>query len=1190
MTMMPIRFVLCCAAYATAMLPVPVEAADPALAARFDWFDYQGSDPVDATLRPGANDYRNPILRGFYPDPSVTRVGSDYYLVNSTFAYFPGLPVFHSRDLVNWTQIGNAIDRPDMLDFGRLGLSRGVFAPAISFHDGTYYILNTCVDCGGNFVITARNPAGPWTNPVWIPGLEGGIDPSLFFDDDGKAWLVNNGLPVGPQRYDGHRAIWLQEFDVRAMRPVGPRRVIVDGGVDPSTNPIWIEGPHILKVGGYYYLTCAEGGTAEGHSQVVLRSRNVTGPYLPNPANPILTQRDLPRDRAFPITSAGHAQLVQTQNGDWWATFLATRPYRGDFYNTGRETFLLPVRWEDGWPRITAPGQAIPYTHARPNLPREPIAAQPAREEFDGPSLPLHWMMARNPRSRWYRLDHGSLVLDARPIGLGGMGNPSFLARRQQHIDATASTLVRFQPAQEGDEAGLTIFQNDDYWYAIAIGLEGGRSVVQLRRRAGAAESASGAIIASAPLPAAAGEPIRLRIQAEGPRYRFSYAASGGDWRALGGDQDGTILSTNIAGGFVGAVFGPYARTAPEPEPPSPIRLNQLGFVPDGPKRAVLPNASTTPLHWELNDRWGVSRARGETTVVGDDSASGEHLHLIDFSAWRTPGDNFRLVVGAARSRAFRIAPDMLERLPRDALNYFYQNRASTPIEARFAGGERWARPAAHAPDRATCISGPDERGDRWAPCAYTLDVSRGWYDAGDHGKYVVNGGIALWTLLNLYELGQVRGRPDFADGSAAIPEAGNAVNDLLDEARWEIEFLLAMQVPQGTRMSLPVGPFQPGPTPPFREVDVSGMAHHKVADARWTSLPTPPHLDRETRFLHPPSTAATLNLAAVAAQCARIWREIDAPFAARCLDTARRAYAAARRNPELFYLGQFTGSGGYNDRDVSDEFFWAAAELFATTGEAGFAADLRASPHFSEPLLEPAWPRTAPLGAMTLALVPNGLTRGEIAAQRARITAAADRFLAEENGEGYRIPYSAGCRAPGALPAGTPPPAQGPTHCYPWGSNSNLLNRAMLIALAGDFSGDARYRAGVVDVMDYLLGRNPLDQSYISGWGARPMQNPHHRFWAHSRDPNLPGPPPGVLSGGPNSTSLMADPVGPGLRGHCAPMACWRDDIRAFSMNEVAINWNAPLVWVAAWLAQASPPRPASTAQADVHNVSAKP
>ena len=285
-------------------------AADTAPTARFDWFEYAGSDPVDSVSRLGPGDYRNPILQGFHPDPSITRAGDEYYLVNSTFAWFPGIPVFRSRDLVNWTQIGNAIDRPDMLDFGRLGLSRGVFAPAIEHHDGIFYILNTCVDCGGNFVITARDPAGPWSDPVWLPDLEGAIDPSLFFDDDGKAWIVNNGPPVGTPRYDGHRAIWIQEFDPRTLRTTGPRNVLVDGGVDPSTNPIWIEGPHIIKRDGHYFLICAEGGTAEGHSQVVLRGDRPTGPYTPYSGNPILTQRDLPRDRPFPITSAGHADFA----------------------------------------------------------------------------------------------------------------------------------------------------------------------------------------------------------------------------------------------------------------------------------------------------------------------------------------------------------------------------------------------------------------------------------------------------------------------------------------------------------------------------------------------------------------------------------------------------------------------------------------------------------------------------------------------------------------------------------------------------------------------------------------------------------------------------------------------------------------------------------------------------------------
>jgi endoglucanase len=505
------------------------------------------------------------------------------------------------------------------------------------------------------------------------------------------------------------------------------------------------------------------------------------------------------------------------------------------------------------------------------------------------------------------------------------------------------------------------------------------------------------------------------------------------------------------------------------------------------------------------------------------------------------------VAVGARRCRPYAIGTDVYARLPFDALAYFYHNRASIPIEARFAGGAAWARPAAHAPDRATCLGGRDQDGNNWDGCAYTLDVSRGWYDAGDHGKYVVNAGISVWTLLNLYERQRLLQRPhQFRDGTAAIPEAGNGVDDLLDEVRWELDFLLAMQVPEGTRMRLPVGQRRSGRNLIFTEIDASGMAHHKMADERWTRLPMPPHRDPERRFLHPPSTGATLNLAAIAAQCARIWREIDPAFSARCLTAAERAWRAATRNPEIYPIANFTGSGGYGDSNFSDEFFWAAAELFVTTRNPAYAEELRRLPHLTAPVQAAGWNSTATLGLITLALVPNQLGSDDVPAIRARIRAAADRLLAQRDQVGYRIPY--------------PPP-------YVWGSTSVLLNRAMLLALAYDFSGDERYRAGVVDSMDYLLGRNPLDRSFVSGYGARPMRNPHHRFWAHSMDPNLPPPPPGALSGGPNNGG-RADEVVREM-GRCAPQMCWRDDIRAFSLNEVAINWNAPLVWVSAFLAE---------------------
>ena len=275
--------------------------------ARFTQFIYQGESQEKVTL--GEGEFRNPILSGYAPDPTVARVGDDYYIVPSTFTHFPGLPIYHSKDLVNWTHIANAIDRPDQLDFMKIGVSRGIFAPDLSYHDGTYYIATTCVDCGGNFVITAKDIKGPWSEPHWLD-FEG-IDPSIHWDDSGKAYIVNNGAPNEEPRYEGHRAIWIQEFDYKNLKMVGERKQLINGGVDISTKPVWIEGPHIIKRNGFYYITAAEGGTSIHHSQTIFRADNVLGPYVPAEHNPILTQRDLDPNREDPIIAAGHAKFVQ---------------------------------------------------------------------------------------------------------------------------------------------------------------------------------------------------------------------------------------------------------------------------------------------------------------------------------------------------------------------------------------------------------------------------------------------------------------------------------------------------------------------------------------------------------------------------------------------------------------------------------------------------------------------------------------------------------------------------------------------------------------------------------------------------------------------------------------------------------------------------------------------------------------
>lgn len=512
--------------------------------------------------------FLNPILPGFYPDPSICRAGDDYYLINSTFSYFPGVPIFHSKDLVNWKQIGNVLNRPEQLDVEGLGVSRGIFAPAISYHDSVFYMVTTLVDKGGNFVVTATDPAGPWSDPVWLSDVNG-IDPSLFFDEDGKAYIMyNSDAPDNKPLYDGHRTIRLFEFDYRNLKTIGTQHLLVNGGVDISKKPVWIEGPHIYRHNGYYYLMAAEGGTSVNHSEVILRSDKVTGPYKPYEQNPILTQRHLPNDRSNPVSATGHADLVQTQNGEWWAIFLATRPYdTEDHYNIGRETFLAPVTWKEGWPIINADYDLVQYTYTRPNLPEAKLTDFPLngnftyREEFKEAKLPMYWLMLRTPRTAWYSLSKpaGSLTLDVRPEELSGTGNPSYIARRQQHITGSASTKMVFEPGAENEFAGMAVFQGEANYYALGKTLSAGKQVVQLRK-------ADNTIIAEAALSKKESKkPLHLKVEFDGEKHDFYYTTKEGEWKLLQDNVDGTYLSTRVSGGFVGTTLGVYTTSQGKP-------------------------------------------------------------------------------------------------------------------------------------------------------------------------------------------------------------------------------------------------------------------------------------------------------------------------------------------------------------------------------------------------------------------------------------------------------------------------------------------------------------------------------------------------------------------------------------------------------------------------------------------------
>jgi endoglucanase len=578
--------------------------------------------------------------------------------------------------------------------------------------------------------------------------------------------------------------------------------------------------------------------------------------------------------------------------------------------------------------------------------------------------------------------------------------------------------------------------------------------------------------------------------------------------------------------------------TPPPPPPAVPlpkIRVNQVGYLPKLTKIATLVTDATDAQDWQLLDAAGKVVASGKTTPYGLDATSGDRVHVVDFSSFKTPGRGYVLKSGDAQSDPFAIERDVYDKLKIDALRYFYHNRSGVEIKMPYAGGEQWARPAGHPSDKAPCMQG--------SGCSYTLDVTGGWYDAGDHGKYLVSAGMTVWTLLNWYERVQyLHGDASaFADGTLNIPESGNRIPDILDEVRWELEWEFKMQVPQG----------QP----------LAGMVHHKIHDDGWTALGTAPHEDKMTRSLHPPSTAATLNFIANMAQAARVWKKLDPAFSARCLKAAEAAWAAAKKNPAVFApITDSNGGGAYDDKFVGDEWYWAAAEMFVTTGKPEYKNDVTSSPFDAKfnpyagldgggPSSAMTWQVIDSLGHLTLATVPSALSKTELARYRSQVESAADLYAKIASEQGYRVPLK-----------------PGPDGKYPWGSNSSVLANVLVVALAYDFNPKPEYLDTVELGMDYVLGRNAMGRSYITGYGARPIENPHHRFWAHQANPSYPMAPPGAVAGGANSG--LEDPYvqAAGLKG-CAPQKCYLDHIEAWSANEITINWNAPLAWVAAWL-----------------------
>ncbi|GAA3334695.1 glycoside hydrolase family 43 protein [Curtobacterium albidum] len=510
----------------------------------------------------------NPVLPGCHPDPSVCRVGDDYWLVVSSFTYWPALPVFHSRDLVAWEPAGHVIDRPEQLSLDGLETSDGIWAPTIRHHDGVFYVVSTVADDrqgAFNFVATAVDPRGPWSQPVDL-GVKG-IDPSLFFDTDGRCWftICRDSETRGSS---GPGEIWMREFDVDALALVGPEYVLWHGAVSGA----WVEAPHIVRRDGVYHLLGAEGGTERRHSVTAARATAVTGPWATDPRSPLLTHRHLSPEH--PIQNVGHADLVDTPSGETWAVVLAVRPVDG-VHALGRETFLVPVEWTPDGP-VFAPGTGMVQSRERvpagATAPRQPAVTRVhERVHFDAGLLPTGWSSIRGqvvPKAP------AVASTESGPVGQPGAGmrlalsqetlsttaTPAFIARRQQHLDVRATARVEFDPVSSTEEAGLALFHAGHRWASVVVTLdEQGRRICAATADFGDGPARGGAVLLSS-------GPAVLAVSADRDEYRLSLVRGpDASEEVVLARHPRSAFSTEEAGGFVGVHIGIHASSGGRP-------------------------------------------------------------------------------------------------------------------------------------------------------------------------------------------------------------------------------------------------------------------------------------------------------------------------------------------------------------------------------------------------------------------------------------------------------------------------------------------------------------------------------------------------------------------------------------------------------------------------------------------------
>lgn len=483
--------------------------------------------------------YRNPVIPGFYPDPSVCRVGEDYYLVTSTFEFFPGVPVFHSRDLVHWEQIGHALTRASQLPLREAPPSGGIYAPTIRYHDGVFYMVTTNVSYGGNFYVTATDPAGPWSDPIYVD--QAGIDPSLLFDDDGKVYFLSNG----------NGCMSICEIDIRTGEKLAPTRPSWRG-----TGGRYPEAPHLYKIDGLYYLMIAEGGTEYGHMETIARSDSPWGPFESCPRNPILSHRDINPRTGIP-QGLGHADLVEDQNGQWWIVFHGIRPSQFMLHHMGRETMIAPVDWDkDGWPVVNG-GKPIenPMTVPTPPNYQEKPVDKAWKDCFQGSELDRRWAYLRNPVLENYSLGNG-LTLRGAAATLDDCASPTFVGVRQGEFCSQVEVTLTVDQLAEGARLGLSVFHVPQHHYDLFVTRREGQLCAVLRRRV------VDMVVESAPVALPEGQPIQLRIDSARLGYTF-YAGAADQPLAQVGTGCTQLLSTEVTiCTFTGCFYGMFAEGA----------------------------------------------------------------------------------------------------------------------------------------------------------------------------------------------------------------------------------------------------------------------------------------------------------------------------------------------------------------------------------------------------------------------------------------------------------------------------------------------------------------------------------------------------------------------------------------------------------------------------------------------------